>query len=128
MPLYVYILYSVKYDRYYIGQTQSVQDRLKRHNHGLEKATSPFIPWELVIYVEKASRAEAMILEKKLKNLNRPRLQAFIEKYGPGAETIRNSECLGADSIVGIRIPLSPQNPDSFRDFLCLLFTVDGSF
>jgi len=84
MDFFVYILYSVMYDRYYIGQTQSVQDRLKRHNHGLEKATSPYIPWELVIYVEKASRAEAMILEKKLKNLNRARLHAFIAKYRSG--------------------------------------------
>ena len=78
----VYVLYSPGYDRHYIGQTQDVIQRLKRHNSGYEKATSPYVPWMLVCKIEKPNRGEAMILEKKLKNLNRERLLAFIDKYG----------------------------------------------
>ncbi|MFW2478369.1 MAG: GIY-YIG nuclease family protein, partial [Sediminibacterium sp.] len=52
-----------------------------RHNSGYESATSPYIPWVLVCLIEKPTRSEAMLLEKKLKNLNRQRLLAFIEKY-----------------------------------------------
>jgi putative endonuclease len=81
MAFFTYILYSPAFDRFYIGQTDKVQDRLKRHNAGYEKATSPFIPWQLELFIEKSSRTEAMKLESKLKNLNRQRLLAFLQKY-----------------------------------------------
>jgi putative endonuclease len=81
MPFYVYILHSEAADRYYVGQTQDTESRLSRHNNGYEKSTSPFIPWKLILCLEKESRGEVMILEKKLKNLSRQRLREFIVKY-----------------------------------------------
>ncbi len=81
MVHYTYILYSQKFDKYYIGQTNEIAGRLKRHNSGSETATQPFIPWTLLWYTEKSSRAEAMLLEKKLKNLSKLRIKAFILKY-----------------------------------------------
>ncbi len=81
MCFYVYILYSETFKRYYIGQTQDLGERIHRHNNRMEKATSPYVPWTIVWFVEKATRGEAMILERKLKNLNRQRLLAFMEKY-----------------------------------------------
>ncbi|WP_234109308.1 MULTISPECIES: GIY-YIG nuclease family protein [Chryseobacterium] len=63
----IYILYSEKFDRYYIGQTQDVVSRLARHNARLEKSTSPYVPWRLLGFVEKGTRGEAMVLERKLK-------------------------------------------------------------
>ncbi|WP_414672810.1 GIY-YIG nuclease family protein [Lacibacter sp.] len=82
MPFFVYILYSMTYDRFYVGQTQDINERLKRHNNGYEDATSPYIPWELRCCIEKENRSEAMILERKLKNMNREKLWLFISKYG----------------------------------------------
>ena len=78
----VYILYSEKGKRYYIGQTQDVEARLHRHNSGYEKSTSPYRPYNLVCKMEKPTRSEAMKLEKKLKNLNTEDLKKFIQKYG----------------------------------------------
>ncbi len=78
---FTYILYSSKYDRYYIGQTSDFEKRLERHNSGYENATAPFIPWEMVWYTQKSTRSEAVQLEKKLKNLNRLRLEGFLKKY-----------------------------------------------
>ena len=78
---YVYILKSDQFDKYYIGQTNDIDERLRRHNAGMEKFTSVYRPWQLVGYITKETRSEAMILETKLKNLNRQRLLAFIEKY-----------------------------------------------
>lgn len=78
---FVYINYSRKFDKYYIGQTENFPSRLERHNLGYVKSTVPYIPWMNVLLIEKPSRSEAMTLEKKLKNLNRIRLLAFIEKY-----------------------------------------------
>jgi putative endonuclease len=67
----VYINYSEKFDKYYIGQTEDFESRLILHNSGLVKSTSPYVPWINVLLIEKSSRSEAMLLEKKLKNLNR---------------------------------------------------------
>jgi putative endonuclease len=81
MSYYVYILFAEKFDKFYIGQTNDISNRLKRHNNGTEKATRPFIPWDMVWFTSKDTRSEAMILEKKLKNLSKIRIRSFIEKY-----------------------------------------------
>jgi putative endonuclease len=78
---FVYILYSSQFDKFYVGQTNDPDDRLKRHNSGQEEATRPYLPWEMLLRIEKDTRSEAMILEKKLKNLSKDRLRNFIEKY-----------------------------------------------
>jgi putative endonuclease len=78
---YVYVLYSELFDKYYIGQTKDLNARIVRHNSGLENYTSKYVPWALVGFVSKSTRSEAVVLEKKLKNLSRARLLVFIEKY-----------------------------------------------
>lgn len=77
MSYTVYILFSPSTDSYYKGQTSNIDDRLKRHNSGYEKATLAGIPWTLVWSTTKQSRSEAVILEKKLKNLSRKELKKF---------------------------------------------------
>lgn len=77
----VYILFSNSANRFYIGQTNNLEERLIRHNNGYEKSTSPYKPWTLVLSINKDSRGEAMILERKLKNLNTEDLRKFIDKY-----------------------------------------------
>jgi putative endonuclease len=91
MSFFVYILYTDVHRRYYIGQTSDVSIRLSRHNSGMEKSTAPYKPWRLILFIEKTSRGEAMILERKLKNLNTEDLQKFIVKYGgtPGSGVAR---------------------------------------
>ena len=81
MSCFVYILYSIDFDRFYIGQSQNPLARLLYHNDGFETSTAPYRPWKLVLQLEKTNRSEAMVLEKKLKNLNRMKLLKFIEKY-----------------------------------------------
>jgi putative endonuclease len=69
MKYLVYILRSLKDDKLYIGQTNDIEDRIKRHNNGQVNATQNRRPLE-VIHVEKFSnRAEAMRREKYLKSL-----------------------------------------------------------
>ncbi|MDO5979991.1 GIY-YIG nuclease family protein [Flavivirga spongiicola] len=63
----VYILYSEKSSRYYVGQTTDIEKRLKRHNLGIVPSTKYGVPWELVLQIEVLSRSEAMILERKIK-------------------------------------------------------------
>jgi putative endonuclease len=96
VSFYVYILYSEPFDKFYIGQTNDFDERLRRHNNGSEKFTSPYLPWTAQCVIEKLTRSEAMTLEKKLKNLNRMKLVKFIEKYGIVGPR-RGFTSLGAD-------------------------------
>jgi putative endonuclease len=66
MKYYTYILKSIEYDQYYIGQTNNMESRLERHNNGYEKYTSKYKPWEIALIIEKNNRSEAIILERKL--------------------------------------------------------------
>ena len=77
----VYIIYSAVGKRYYIGQTNDLESRIRRHNNKTEPSTSPFVPWKLILSIEKTTRSEAVMLEKKLKNLNTEDLEKFITKY-----------------------------------------------
>jgi putative endonuclease len=83
MAHWVYILYSKKNRRFYIGETSDLQRRLDQHNRGNVPSTASFTPWRIAFFIEKSSRTEALVLEKKLKNLHSPkRIIAFIKKYG----------------------------------------------
>jgi putative endonuclease len=41
----VYILFSSKTQKFYIGQTQNIENRLFEHNSGETKSTKGGIPW-----------------------------------------------------------------------------------
>jgi putative endonuclease len=82
MEFYVYIIQSEKDGSFYFGQTNNLDNRVKRHNAGSEKYTSKKIPWKLFWHAKVGSRAEAMKLERKLKNLkSTKRMMAFIDNY-----------------------------------------------
>tara|TARA_B100000508_G_scaffold132802_1_gene122047 strand:- start:58 stop:306 length:249 start_codon:yes stop_codon:yes gene_type:complete len=81
MKYFTYILKSVNHDQYYVGQTNNMENRIHRHNNGYEKYTAKYKPWKVALIIEKNSRSEAIILERKLKNLGSKRLKEFIEKY-----------------------------------------------
>jgi putative endonuclease len=77
---FVYILFSDKLQSHYIGQTQNLNERLRRHNAGIEKYTSKGAPWNLKTFVTVSTRSEAMKLERKLKNFkSNKRLNLWIE-------------------------------------------------
>ncbi len=59
--MFVYILYSEKSSKYYVGQTANIKKRLERHNSGIVPSTKNGVPWVLVLQLEVSSRSEAMI-------------------------------------------------------------------
>ena len=76
---YIYILESLKSKQYYIGQTNSLEKRIKDHNRGKDHSSKIGLPWKLKTYKICATRSEAMILERKLKNLkSREKLNNYI--------------------------------------------------
>ena len=65
---FVYILFSQKNQKYYIGSTQDVEARLFRHNKGHSSFTKNGIPWILVYKESYATRTEAVKREKHIKS------------------------------------------------------------
>ncbi|RFN59799.1 GIY-YIG nuclease family protein [Marixanthomonas ophiurae] len=65
---YVYVLYSIGFDRYYIGMSMRLQERLFEHNAGKTKSTKAFIPWKVVHTESFSTRMEARSREKYLKS------------------------------------------------------------
>ncbi|MEK6570515.1 MAG: GIY-YIG nuclease family protein, partial [Bacteroidota bacterium] len=47
---YVYVLRSLKDGKLYIGQTNNLQERLLRHNHGRVKSTKGRRPLQLIYF------------------------------------------------------------------------------
>ena len=66
---YVYILYSKSLDRFYIGQTSNVENRLRFHNDAKRNRiwTKRGIPWEVKSCIEFPSRSEAITAEAFIK-------------------------------------------------------------
>ena len=80
--IYVYIIYSSTYNKYYIGSTNNLTRRLKQHNAGENQSTKPYIPYEYSWVTVKENRKLAEMLERKIKNFkSKKRLREFMEKY-----------------------------------------------
>jgi putative endonuclease len=67
---WTYIIYSDKYDKYYIGFTHDLIGRLAAHNHLKNKGyTKKFRPWRIVYSKMFNTKKSAMEHEKHLKSL-----------------------------------------------------------
>jgi putative endonuclease len=70
----VYILKSKISDKYYIGQSEKLHERLKWHNSPRARWTKRYQPWELIFSESFDTRSEAMKREKELKELKNIKL------------------------------------------------------
>jgi len=78
MNYYVYILYSEKCDRYYVGHSEDAERRIAEHNSGRGgKYTVKCKPWELVYFETYASKSIAMNRELAIKQ---KKSRKYIEK------------------------------------------------
>ncbi|MEY2834668.1 MAG: hypothetical protein RLZZ557_330, partial [Bacteroidota bacterium] len=59
----VYVIYSAKLDKYYVGATVNIRRRIYEHNIGHSPFTSRGIPWELVYEEQFGSLGEAKFRE-----------------------------------------------------------------
>ncbi len=65
----VYVLYSEKYDKIYIGYTSNLEQRLLSHNElGTKGYTLKYRPWKVIHQEVFPTKAEAMKREKQLKS------------------------------------------------------------
>jgi len=65
----VYVLYSEKYDKIYIGFTSDLEARLKSHNQLSQKGwTVRYRPWKIIYTEPYADKQSAMRRERALKS------------------------------------------------------------
>jgi putative endonuclease len=92
----VYIIYSNYADKYYIGETADVENRLKLHNAGLFKSafTKVASDWKIVFQYVCTDRSQALFLERFIKRMKN---RKFIEKliYEPEIvdDILKNKNC-----------------------------------
>lgn len=76
---YVYILRCAD-ESYYVGHTDNIELRIAQHVSGEYKCyTTLRLPIELVFMQEFASRDEALLAERKIKDWSRVKKEALIQ-------------------------------------------------
>jgi putative endonuclease len=79
---YTYIIYSEKYNRYYIGHCEVLSARLLRHNSKMVTATRNFVPWHFVYYEEYSTKLEANRRELHIKKMkSRKYIENLIKNF-----------------------------------------------
>jgi putative endonuclease len=63
----VYVLFSQKLNKYYVGSCVDFQRRLYQHNTGQSRFTRTGLPWSVIIKIHLPTRIEALALERKIK-------------------------------------------------------------
>ncbi len=65
---YIYILQSQKSNRYYIGYTSNIANRLEAHSRGSSRSTKLGRPWKLIYSEEFNNKKASMKREKEIKS------------------------------------------------------------
>jgi putative endonuclease len=79
MTFVVYILYSEFLDRYYVGFTSNIEERLKKHNSRHKGFTGKNSDWKVMYTKSFNSKFEAMKREKEIKGWkSRVKIQKLI--------------------------------------------------
>jgi putative endonuclease len=77
---YIYILFSLKTNKYYVGSTNDLQGRLKHHNGGSTPSTKAEAPdWEILYTETVPDRATALKRELEIKNKKRRILSRMVD-------------------------------------------------
>ena len=74
-----YVIYSRELNRYYTGNSNDLERRLKEHNSGRNSATRGGFPWEIVFSEQFQSREEAVQLEFQIKKRG---VRRFLQDRG----------------------------------------------
>ena len=79
---YVYILYSASKDKYYVGQSDDIVNRVTSHNSGISPYTSMTNDWEMVYKEEYSTRNEAIRRENAIKRKKSRQYIEWLVKQG----------------------------------------------
>ncbi|MBI4126335.1 MAG: GIY-YIG nuclease family protein [Deltaproteobacteria bacterium] len=91
MNYHVYMLWSASKQRYYIGHTSNMEQRLERHNRGHVPSTKHYRPWVIERTVVCSSKTSAVKIEQHLKKLKKPKaaIAWLLQPSGRVAQLVR---------------------------------------
>ena len=86
---YLYIIFSEKTDKFYIGETHDIESRIKKHKaHSYENSFTKIADdWKLSLSFECQNRKEALFLEKFIKRI---KSKKFIERIVENPEILKD--------------------------------------
>ncbi|MDA3955007.1 MAG: GIY-YIG nuclease family protein [Bacteroidales bacterium] len=79
---FIYIIYSHRRDRYYVGYTSDIISRIAKHNSAATISTKSGIPWELVYSEQYVTKTEALKREKAIKKMKSRKYIEYLIKKG----------------------------------------------
>ena len=80
---FFYILYSTTLDKFYVGHTQDLEDRLKKHNTHHKGFTGKANDWTVQYQEEFPTKTEAYAREREVKAWkSRRRIEELIKEAG----------------------------------------------
>lgn len=87
MKYYIYILKSLKFDKFYTGYTNDLKRRLNEHNSVRADYTRKYKPWEIFYFEECNDVIEARQKEKYYKSASgRRKIKKILNNYNcPGS-------------------------------------------
>ncbi|MGB0881040.1 MAG: GIY-YIG nuclease family protein [Polaribacter sp.] len=65
---FVYIIFSEKIDRFYVGFTSDIPSRIEKHNQKHKGFTGRSNDWTLMYFEEFNTKKEALLRERKIKS------------------------------------------------------------
>jgi len=68
MPFIVYILFSSTKNKFYIGYTSELEERIIRHNQKSKGFTGNTNDWKIVYTENYTTKSEALLREKQIKS------------------------------------------------------------
>ena len=88
----VYILYSVKLDRFYIGTTDNIERRIIEHNSGKydDSYTLRGVPWDLFLLIDGLSSKQAFQIEAHIKKMKSKNYIRSLSLYPELIEKLKN--------------------------------------
>ena len=83
MAHFVYIIFSESIDKFYVGETVNVDERLVQHNSGFYKSafSRQATDWKLFWSIECVSRNQALRIEKHIKKMRNRKYFENLIKY-----------------------------------------------
>jgi len=73
---FLYVIFSAKLNRYYVGYTADLEKRLTEHNTGLSHFTAKAADWTLMYKEEYNTREEA---NQRERNIKKKKSRKYIE-------------------------------------------------
>ena len=94
MHFFCYILYSKSSNRYYIGYTSDINERIKLHNNGHfggKSYTHNASDWEIFLLIPCISVEQAVYIESRIKKMKSRKYIENLKKYPEIIEKIIES-------------------------------------